>query len=97
MASIQISTFAAASSLGIKPSTLRRTNQKIQNRTISIRSIRAAAKKPTTPPTGKGKKPPQKNSLSIMNESSTRKAEINANNKATQQKDINTELLATDQ
>ncbi|KAI3838967.1 hypothetical protein MKX03_031065 [Papaver bracteatum] len=91
MASIQISTFATTSSLGIKPSTLRRTNQ---NRTISIR---AAAKKPTTPPTGKGKKPPQKNSSSIMTESSTRKAEINANNKATQQKDINTESFATEQ
>ncbi|RZC74228.1 hypothetical protein C5167_049715 [Papaver somniferum] len=76
MASIQIGTFATASSLGVKPSTLRRT---IQNRTI-----RAAVKKPTSPPTEKGKKPPQKNSLSIKSESLTRKAENNANNKATQ-------------
>ncbi|MCL7040244.1 hypothetical protein MKW94_029020 [Papaver nudicaule] len=88
MASIQISAFTAASSLGIRPNNLGRTNQ--------IRIIRAAAKKPTPPPTGKGKKPPQKNSVSVKSESSsTRKAEINLNGTAAQQNDINTGLLAT--
>ncbi|KAI3923052.1 hypothetical protein MKW92_006983 [Papaver armeniacum] len=101
MASIQITGFIPASSVGLKPNTFRRTNQKSK-----IIRCRAAVnpRKPPPPPPGKGKKPPQTHSIASVSEirmtnmsESSAGREENGNHKAPQKDNQSNGLFVTEQ
>ncbi|KAI3985970.1 hypothetical protein MKX01_039052 [Papaver californicum] len=99
MASIQISGIIPASSIGLKSNTFRRSNKK-------NKIIRAAVnpRKPPPSPPGKGRKPPQINSINSVSEirmtnmsESPAGREENGNHKAPQKDSHSNGLFITEQ